>query len=162
MIDEAHERTEATDLLLSGLKNIIGVREDLKIVIMSATLRAATFENFFPEAAIHNIQEGLADVDVGYIDDTFSTVADYIVAAIRALRHILVTHRAEGDILVFMPGEDDYFKRCIASISHMFPVDIVCLPLHASCRKTRSSWRFGRIHSAVASASWQQTSPKRL
>ncbi len=31
VIDKAHERTEATDLLLGGLENIIGVHRDLKL-----------------------------------------------------------------------------------------------------------------------------------
>ena len=58
IIDEAHERTLRTDLLLASLKQIIRIRnsvppghdkprDPLKVVIMSATLDAQGFSTFF-------------------------------------------------------------------------------------------------------------------
>ena len=48
ILDEAHERTILTDLIMGFLKQIItsGKRKDLKIVVMSATLNAELFSNF--------------------------------------------------------------------------------------------------------------------
>jgi pre-mRNA-splicing factor ATP-dependent RNA helicase DHX15/PRP43 len=43
ILDEAHERTLSTDILLGLLKEIIVKRPDLKVVIMSATLNAERF-----------------------------------------------------------------------------------------------------------------------
>lgn len=47
LLDEAHERTLATDILMGLLKTVIKRRADLKIVIMSATLDAEKFQRYY-------------------------------------------------------------------------------------------------------------------
>ena len=49
MVDEAHERSISTDILLGLLKKVRKRRSDLRIVISSATLQAEEFRKFFSE-----------------------------------------------------------------------------------------------------------------
>ncbi|KAG1779358.1 tRNA synthetases class II (A)-domain-containing protein [Suillus placidus] len=47
IIDDAHERTLATDILMGFLKTLARRRPDLKLIIMSATLDALKFQKYF-------------------------------------------------------------------------------------------------------------------
>ena len=47
VVDEVHERSLDTDFLLALLRDIIQIRKDLKVILMSATLDANVFERYF-------------------------------------------------------------------------------------------------------------------
>jgi len=49
VIDEVHERSLDTDFLLVLLRDVLKIRKDLKLILMSATLDAAAFESYFTD-----------------------------------------------------------------------------------------------------------------
>ncbi len=46
-VDEVHERNLDTDFLLALLRDVLKLRTDLKVILMSATLDATTFQDYF-------------------------------------------------------------------------------------------------------------------
>lgn len=104
MIDEAHERTVSTEIILSLLKDIIQIRKDLKLIIASATMNAEKFSNYFNGAPVFNIPGRRFPVDIHY---TKNPEANYIQAALTTIFQIHTTQELPGDILVFLTGQDE-------------------------------------------------------
>ncbi|RYP50555.1 hypothetical protein DL768_003951 [Monosporascus sp. mg162] len=103
MIDEAHERTVHTDILLALVKDLSRERPDLKLLISSATMNAEKFATYFDDAPIFNIPGRRYPVDIYY---TPAPEANYLAAAITTVFQIHTTQGA-GDILVFLTGQDE-------------------------------------------------------
>lgn len=66
IIDEAHERTLHTDILLGLVKDVARFRPDLKLLISSATLDAQKFKDFFDNSEIFRIPGRMYPVDIFY------------------------------------------------------------------------------------------------
>ncbi|QRV81026.1 pre-mRNA-splicing factor ATP-dependent RNA helicase DHX15/PRP43 [Ceratobasidium sp. AG-Ba] len=142
ILDEVHERTLATDILMGLLKEIARRRDDLKIIIMSATLDALKYQKYF-STHTHGVVPLLKFPAVIYPVDIFFTPEpepDYVEAAIRA---VLTIHRSEpaGDILVFLTGEEEIEDACrkIRSCVDLLnanqkrgPGPLLCLPLYSA------------------------------
>ena len=103
ILDEAHERTLATDVLMGLLKEVVIRRPDLKLVIMSATLDAQKFQRYFNDAPLLAVPGRTHPVEIFY---TPEPERDYVEAALRTVLQIHATE-AEGDILLFLTGEEE-------------------------------------------------------
>lgn len=108
ILDEAHERTLATDILMGLLKEVALRRPDLKIVIMSATLDAQKFQGYFNDAPLLAVPGRTHPVEIFY---TPEPERDYVEAALRTVLQIHATE-PEGDILLFLTGEEEIEDAC--------------------------------------------------
>ena len=120
IVDEAHERSLNIDFVLGLLKTLLKKRRDLKLIITSATIDTEKFSRAFDDAPVIEVSGRLYPVDVGYFPDDplFATSSDepnddmtHVETAVAAIRR-LKRRGPYGDILVFMPTEQDIRETC--------------------------------------------------
>ena len=132
-LDEAHERTLATDVLMGLLQEVLPKRPELKLIVMSATLDAEKFQKYFNGAPLMKVPGRTHPVEIFY---TATPERNYVEAAIRTTLQI---HQLEapGDILVFLTGEAEIEDCCtqLREAASSFPVSVgemVVYPLYSS------------------------------
>ncbi|CAG0895443.1 unnamed protein product [Cyprideis torosa] len=134
ILDEAHERTLATDILMGVLKEVIRQRSDLKIVVMSATLDAGKFQQYFEGAPLMNVPGRTHPVEIFY---TPEPEKDYLEAAIRTVIQIHMCEETAGDILLFLTGQEeieDACKRIKREVDNLGSDigELKCIPLYST------------------------------
>jgi HrpA-like RNA helicase len=108
ILDEFHERTFHTDLLIGVLKKIIDKRSDIKLIFMSASGNARRLAQFF--------QKNVGKVDVPGSLHKIRTFyvkrpqLDYIISLCSVIIDLHLTEKLGGDFLVFFPGLREIFE----------------------------------------------------
>ena len=156
IIDEAHERSLNIDFLLGYLKQLLPRRRDLKVIITSATIDTARFAAHFDDAPVIEVSGRTYPVEVRYrpLDpseqvraddededkepserpstpapvDTKDEVIDQVTGICRAVEEL--TREGEGDILVFLAGEQE-IRETTEALADLGLANTEILPLFA-------------------------------
>ncbi|TDL23197.1 P-loop containing nucleoside triphosphate hydrolase protein [Rickenella mellea] len=150
ILDEAHERSLHTDVLVSALKGIQKTRNSstskesavnpLKIIIMSATLDAEKFSQFYDNAKVIYVKGRQHPVTIYH---TVTSQNDYVDSAMRTFFQIHVD-QPPGDVLIFLPGQDDIesLDKSIKAYEAQLPSEqmrVITCPLYAALPQTQQS-----------------------
>jgi|AntRauTorckE5430_2_1112549.scaffolds.fasta_scaffold00209_2 pre-mRNA-splicing factor ATP-dependent RNA helicase DHX15/PRP43 len=152
VLDEAHERTLATDVIMGLLMAVLPKRSkdseygELKVVVMSATLDAKKFQEYFNNAPLMKVPGRTFPVETFY---AAKPERNYVEAAVRTTLQI---HQCEGpgDILVFLTGQAEIEQACEeirASAAEMCGKDtpeLVVYPLYSSLAPAQQKKIFDR------------------
>ena len=130
LFDEFHERSLDADLGLAFARDAQGLlREDLRILVMSATLDGAKVAKLLGDAPVVEAQGRAFPVETRYLGrDPSARIEDQVVKAVR---------RALGDetgsLLVFLPGQGE-IKRVEAALAEQYRdrPEIVLAPLYGA------------------------------
>ncbi|MCL7714659.1 ATP-dependent helicase HrpB [Stenotrophomonas mori] len=125
LFDEFHERHLAADLGLALALDVqAGLREDLRIVVMSATLDGERLATFLDAPRLSSEGRGFP-VQVGHFPARRDEALE--AQARRAVEQALAAH--PGDVLVFLPGQRE-IARVRAALEPLLPGDTDLLALH--------------------------------
>src|SRR5437764_10917889 len=115
VLDEFHERSIHADLALALARQAMLARDDLAVVVMSATIAAEEVAAFLGGARVLDVDARRYPIDLAYRPN--ATVAEAVRAQLA---------EARGDILAFLPG----VREIDAARAQLAGVDALVLPLH--------------------------------
>lgn len=135
ILDEAHERSLNTDILLGLMKRLVRIRSyNLKVLITSATLDGAKVSRFFSTCPLLTVPGKLFPVEVFYSSEI---PMSYLESSLKTALDIHI-REPPGDVLIFMTGQDDIEKMVskleekVRSLEEGSCMDAIILPLHGS------------------------------
>ncbi|CAF1228802.1 unnamed protein product [Adineta steineri] len=130
IIDEAHERSLNTDIVIGIAKRLLELRStDFYVVIASATIDPAQFLTFFGKTNEHvlNVPGRIYDVSVEYSPKPDESIEDFDVSTVFKF----YKDRPQGHILVFLPGQRE-IEKAIDVFNRDIPDNCIALPLYGS------------------------------
>lgn len=135
IFDEFHERSLHADLALAFTLDVMaGLRDDLRLLVMSATLASEAVSKLLGGAPVISATGRSYPVETHYLGDppTDRRLPDAVASA--ALQ---VLHQAQGDLLVFLPGVGEIRQveeRLSAHFGSMADSPLIC-PLYGDLSK---------------------------
>ncbi|HET6391150.1 ATP-dependent helicase HrpB, partial [Hyphomicrobium sp.] len=126
LFDEFHERSLDADLGLAlALDTRSALRPDLKILVMSATLEAASVAKLLGDAPIVRSEGRAFPIETRYIGRRGNRIEDDVADAVRK-----AVAADTGSILVFLPGQGEIARVAERLSAHALPADVDIVPLY--------------------------------
>ncbi|HEX7219641.1 MAG TPA: ATP-dependent RNA helicase HrpA, partial [Burkholderiales bacterium] len=159
IIDEAHERSLNIDFLLGYVKQLVARRQDLKVVITSATIDAERFSRHFDGAPVIEVSGRLYPVEVRYrpvAGDAEDTTRDEEEQALADAVDELC-REGPGDLLVFLPGERE-IRDAAQMLRRSFKGEILPLYSRLSAAEQDRVFKPGKERRVVLATNVAETS----
>ncbi|XP_050425902.1 probable ATP-dependent RNA helicase DHX35 [Adelges cooleyi] len=116
ILDEIHERSLLTDILMGLLKKVLKKRPTLRLVVLSATMDALQLQSFFNFNQSENTEDDTATI-LGIEGRSYPTKLFYLREPIpnyidEVINTVIKIHKIEqsGDILVFLTGKEEVME----------------------------------------------------
>ncbi|MDJ0806953.1 MAG: ATP-dependent helicase HrpB [Gammaproteobacteria bacterium] len=137
IFDEFHERSLHADLALALTLDVMSVlRDDLRLLVMSATLQTEAVSRQLAGAPVIHAAGRSYPVQIHYLGDPApeSRLPDVVSRAI-----LQVLAREQGDLLVFLPGAGEIRQVAerLAARSEVLPEDLQICPLYGDLTKAK-------------------------
>lgn len=117
IIDEFHERSVFADIGLALARQAWSARDDLRLVIMSATIDAKRVSAYLNDAPVIEVPGRTFPLDIHYAPGLSMESA------------VIDAMPSSGAVLCFLPGAGD-IARAAQSLQNRLPTDVAVLPLH--------------------------------
>lgn len=106
VLDEAHQRSIPTDVLMALVKQLLAKRPLLRVILMSATIAADQFSRYYDNCPILSVQGRTFPVQLYYTEESYSDIVDACLNAVIQLHTNFPITKA-SDFLVFLHGEEE-------------------------------------------------------
>uniref|UniRef100_A0AC34Q076 ATP-dependent RNA helicase DHX33 n=1 Tax=Panagrolaimus sp. JU765 TaxID=591449 RepID=A0AC34Q076_9BILA len=111
IIDEAHERSLSTDMLMSLLQILLrkpsGRTAPMKVIVMSATMEADKFSKFFDNAKIFAVEGRSYETKLFYLPSPCLDADRSVSMCVDCVLQLHNTEPLDHGFLVFLPGVEE-------------------------------------------------------
>ena len=148
VIDEAHERSIHTDILIALIKRCLPDRQDLRVIVTSATINPTMFSYYFGgfhTCPVIEVPGRVYPVDLKWDNSKDSVLErNYVTDSVGTAYDIHVKNKGnEGDILIFLTSPAEIEQACKLAQATM-KNEVIVLPLHGQLQLEEQQKVFGK------------------